>query len=295
MAISEDSPVLRIGELSRRAGVSGHVLRAWERRYGLLQPVRSEGGFRLYTEADERRIRRMRKHLARGLSAAEAAQATLQDDASGRESPPGLLPAAASEVAGMLRQAFDAFDEPAVQAVLDRLLSDLSVTVVMREIVLPYLAELGSRCERGDASIAQEHFASNLIRGRLAGLARGWGDGSGPRAILACPPGEQHDLALMIFGVALNRHGWRIDYLGVDTPIEELTRTAAARLPDLVVLAATQPGTLEPLTAELAALAGTAPLALAGAGAAAQLAAAVGARRLDTDPVTAAETIGWPR
>ena len=295
MAVSEDSPALRIGELSRRAGVSGHVLRAWERRYGLLQPVRSEGGFRLYTEADERRIRRMRKHLARGLSAAEAAQATLQDDASGRERPPVLLPAAASEVAGMLRQAFDAFDEPAVQAVLDRLLSDLSVTVVMREIVLPYLAELGGRCERGDASIAQEHFASNLIRGRLAGLARGWGDGSGPRAILACPPGEQHDLALMIFGVALNRHGWRIDYLGVDTPIEELTRTAAARLPDLVVLAATQPGTLEPLTAELATLAGTAPLALAGAGAAAQLATAVGARRLDTDPVTAAETIGRPR
>ena len=59
MAISEDSPVLRIGELSRRAGVSGHVLRAWERRYGLLQPVRSEGGFRLYTDADERRIRRL--------------------------------------------------------------------------------------------------------------------------------------------------------------------------------------------------------------------------------------------
>ena len=225
MAISEDAPVLRIGELSRRADVSGHVLRAWERRYGLLQPVRSEGGFRLYTEADERRVRRMRKHLARGLSAAEAAQATLQDD----------------------------------------------------------------------ASIAQEHFASNLIRGRLAGLARGWGDGSGPRAILACPPGEQHDLALMIFGVTLNRHGWRIDYLGVDTPIEELTRTAAARPPDLVVVAVTQPGTLEPLAAELATLADTVPLALAGAGAAAQLAAAVGARRLNTDPVTAAETIGRPR
>ena len=295
MAVSGDSPVLRIGELSRRAGVSGHVLRAWERRYGLLQPVRSEGGFRLYTEADERRVGRMRNHLARGLSAAEAAQATLQDDASGRAGPPGLLPAAASGLAGMLREALDAFDEPTVQAVLDRLLSDLSVTVVMREIVLPYLAELGGRCERGDASIAQEHFASNLIRGRLAGLARGWGDGSGPRAILACPPGEQHDLALMIFGVALNRHGWRIDYLGVDTPIEELTRTAAARLPDLVVLAATQPGMLEPLATELATLAGTAPLALAGAGAAAQLAAAVGARRLDTDPVTAAETIGRPR
>jgi methanogenic corrinoid protein MtbC1 len=99
----------------------------------------------------------------------------------------------------------------------------------------------------------------------------------------------------MIFGVALNRYGWRIDYLGVDTPIGELTRTAAARLPDLVVLAATQPGTLEPLAAELATLTDTAPLALAGAGTAAQLGTAVGARRLNTDPVTAAETIGRPR
>jgi MerR family transcriptional regulator, light-induced transcriptional regulator len=296
VAISEGSPVLRISELSRRAGVSGHVLRAWERRYGLLQPVRSEGGFRLYTEADERRVRRMRDHLARGLSAAEAARATLQDDAAaGRVAVPGRLAAAAGELAGALRRAFDVFDEPAAQAILDRLVSDLSVTAVMREIVLPYLAELGDRWERGDASIAQEHFASNLIRGRLAGLARGWGDGSGPRAILACPPGERHDLALMIFGVTLNRHGWRIDYLGADTPVEELTRTAAARPPDLAVLAATRRGALEPLIAELAALARTVPLALAGAGAAPQLAAAAGAQRLASDPVTAAETIGWPR
>ena len=65
-------PTLRIGELSRRLGVSDHVLRAWERRYGLLQPVRSPGGFRLYSEADEMRIRRMQTHLAHGLSAAEA-------------------------------------------------------------------------------------------------------------------------------------------------------------------------------------------------------------------------------
>jgi MerR family transcriptional regulator, light-induced transcriptional regulator len=55
MASEEDLPVLRIGELSRRLGVSDHVLRAWESRYGLLQPVRSAGGFRLYTEADARR------------------------------------------------------------------------------------------------------------------------------------------------------------------------------------------------------------------------------------------------
>src|ERR687889_1673442 len=80
--MTDPSPaMLRIGELSRRLGVSDHVLRAWERRYGLLRPVRSTGGFRLYSEADLNRVRRMQAHLARGLSAAEAARAAIDDEA----------------------------------------------------------------------------------------------------------------------------------------------------------------------------------------------------------------------
>jgi MerR family transcriptional regulator, light-induced transcriptional regulator len=300
MDTPEGSPLLRIGELSRRLGVTDHVLRAWESRYGLLQPVRSAGGFRLYSEADARRVRRMQAHLARGLSAAEAAQAVLGEDIGagadpGRAAGPHRAAAAASELSGALRQALDAFDEPAAQAVLDRLLSDLSLTTVLRDMVLPYLTELGERWERGTASVAQEHFATNVIRGRLAGLARGWGNGHGPRAVLACPPGELHDLALMIFGIVLHRSGWRIDYLGMSTPVEELTRTVDARRPDLVVVAATLPENLEPLAAQLTALARHAPLALAGAGATPEIAAAVGARLLTGDPVTAAENIEWPR
>ena len=290
--------MLRIGELSRRLGVSDHVLRAWESRYGLLQPTRSSGGFRLYSETDVARVRRMQAHLAQGLSAAEAARGALAED---QAAGPGLLavdpgpPAAVGDWPGALRRALDAFDEPAAQAVLDRLVSDLSVTTMLREVVLPYLAELGERWVQGTASIAQEHFATNLIRGRLAGLARGWGDGHGPRALLACPPAELHDLALMIFGIALNRRGWRIDYLGANTPIDEVTRAAQARHPDLVVLAAARPENLEPLTAELIVLARHASLGLAGVGATPQLAALVQARLLTGDPVTAAGNIGWPR
>jgi DNA-binding transcriptional MerR regulator len=291
----EGPPVLRIGELSRRLGVSDHVLRAWESRYGLLKPARSAGGFRLYSEGDARRVRRMQAHLARGLSAAEAAQASLGEDSGVRSGPDPSTPSTTSELSGALRQALDAFDEPAAQAVLDRLVSDLSLTTVLREVVLPFLAELGQRWERGTVTIAQEHFASNLIRGRLAGLARGWGNGHGPHAVLACPPGEHHDLALMVFGIVLHRSGWRIDYLGINTPVEELTGTVDARHPDLVVLAATLPETLEPLTAQLTVLAGRAPLALAGPGATPRLAAAVRARLLADDPVTAAENVGWPR
>src|SRR5271165_6574959 len=174
MEFPRDRPLLRIGELSRRLGVSDHVLRAWENRYGLLQPVRSPGGFRLNSEADERRIRRMQAYLADGLSAAEAARTTLSGDAStppGRPAGPPLAASAGNGLSAALRQALDAFDEPAAQAVLDRLLADLSVPAVLRDVVLPYLAELGERWQRGTASVAMEHFASN-----------------GPQALLACPP-----------------------------------------------------------------------------------------------------------
>ncbi len=298
MDLPADSPLLRIGELSRRLGVSDHVLRSWESRYGLLQPVRSTGGFRLYSESDESRIRRMQAYLAAGLSAAEAARLVLREERVSGADPAGVPepPAAAStlsELSTALVKALDTLDEPGAQAAIDRLLSDLSLTAVLRDVIIPYLADLGERWHRGTATIAQEHFASNVIRGRLAGLARGWGSGQGPRALLACPPGELHDMGLLMFGIVLNRNGWRIDYLGMNTPVEELERCAEATRPALVVLAATIPETLEPLRPQLADLARRAPLAFAGAGATREIATSVGARLLADNPVTEAEHIVW--
>lgn len=290
--------LLRIGELSRRTGVSDHVLRAWERRYGLLKPARSVGGFRLYSADDEHRVRRMQAQLARGLSAAEAAgaalaaeQATTAGVADGFQSGPADRYASLAERARALTQALDELNEPAAQAVLDRLLADYTVETVLRDVLVPYLHELGDRWGRGDVTIGQEHFASNVLRGRLAGLARGWGHGHGPQAVLACPPGESHDLALLIFGIALNRNGWRIGYLGADTPLDELINTAAGIPADLVVLAATTPDRFVGLTADLTRLAATAPLALAGAGATEKTAHQIGARLLTADPVTEAERL----
>jgi MerR family transcriptional regulator, light-induced transcriptional regulator len=293
--VSDPSPpaVLRIGELSRRLGVSDHVLRAWERRYGLLRPVRSAGGFRLYSEADLDRVRRMQGHLAQGLSAAEAARAAIAGDAPAAAGT-GTSAAGLGEAIGELARALDGFDEPGAEAVLDRLLSTLTLETVLREVVLPYLRDLGDRWERGAASIAQEHFASNLIRGRLTSLGRGWGRGRGPRAVLACPPGELHDIALLAFGVMLYRNGWRIGYLGANMPLADLIRLAGATRPDLVVLAATRPERFDALTADLTRLARTSPLAIAGTGATPEFAEAVGARLLTGDPVTAAEQLPLP-
>jgi MerR family transcriptional regulator, light-induced transcriptional regulator len=297
MQPSGDQPLLRIGELSRRLGVSDHVLRAWESRYGLLQPVRSPGGFRLYSQADESRVRQMQAYLAEGLSAAEAASAALAGPGgpAGRADESRLPAPGPSDPGAALRQALDAFDEPAAQATLDRLLADLSVPAVLRDVMLPYLADLGERWQRGTATVAAEHFATNIIRGRLAGLARGWGSGHGPQALLACPPGELHDLALMMFGIVLHHNGWRISYLGASTPVEDLERAAGLSRPGLVVIAAARPQTLEAPREELTALARRVPLALAGAGATAQLADAVGAQLMAGDPVTEAQRARWPR
>jgi MerR family transcriptional regulator, light-induced transcriptional regulator len=102
-------------------------------------------------------------------------------------------------------------------------------------------------------------------------------------------------MALMIFGIALNRGGWRISYLGPSTPVGELARAAGTSHPDLVVLAATVPGVLEPLQPELTTLARHVPLALAGADATPQTATATRARLMTSDPVTEAEQTSWPQ
>jgi len=284
-----ESAHLRIGALSRRVGVSPELLRAWEQRYGLLQPVRSAGGFRLYSTADEDRVRLMRRHLAAGVSAAQAARLALTEAApdGGEEAQPGELARLSTELVAAL----DRLDEPGAHAALDRLLAMFTLQTVLRDVVLPYLHELGERWEHGEASVAQEHFASNILRGRLLGLARGWGEGAGPRAVLACAPGELHDLPLVIFGLALAGRGWTITYLGPDTPIATIQVTLADPKPRLVVISAMTRPRLRGAQSQLTELVRQVPVALAGAGATDGLARATGAFLLEGDPVTAAERV----
>jgi MerR family transcriptional regulator, light-induced transcriptional regulator len=258
--------LLRIGELSRRSGVSPELLRAWERRYGLVRPVRSPGGLRLYSLDDVERVRTMRRHLDAGVAAAEAA--SLATDAGsglsngGRAEGPRL-----GEERSELAAALDAFDDARAHAVFDRLLALVTVDALVADVVVPYLHDLGERWARGEVSVAQEHFASNLLRGRLLGLARGWGNGLGPLAVLACPSGEQHDLPLLMFGLVLRARGWRISYLGADTPIETVAEVAGSLDPALVVISSVAPEWLRPLRRELFAIARRHRLALAGPGA----------------------------
>jgi methanogenic corrinoid protein MtbC1 len=160
---------------------------------------------------------------------------------------------------------------------------------VISDVIVPYLTELGERWEAGTATIAEEHFATSLVRGRLLGLARGWDGGAGPRALLACPNGELHDLGLICFGIALRGYGWRITYLGADTPGATLAETAAQLGPAIIVLAATRTPRLRVAARELRSSA--VPIAVAGRGATRRIAEELGALLLDVDPVSAAARV----
>ena len=274
--------LVRIGELSRRVGVGTDRLRAWERRYELLRPLRTPGGFRLYSREDEERVRQMQAQLARGLSAAQAAEVVLA-----AESPAALAPL--DDLRTRLGAALAGFDETSANTVLDLVFAVHGPDIAMRDVIYPCLRALGEAWERAEIDVGQEHFASNLLQARLLRLVPGWDQGAGPRAVLACAPGEQHSLGLTGLGVALRNRAWRVTYLGADTPIAVIARAVETLTPQLVVLSSTMAHNLPPLEDELRALAASVRLALAGAGIDPALAERIGAELLDMDPVTAAE------
>jgi DNA-binding transcriptional MerR regulator len=252
--------------------VSPELLRAWEARYELVTPERTPGGLRLYSEEDERRVREMRRHIDAGLSASEAARLAKTPDGSPR--PP--QPADLADIEAALEHSLEALDEPAAQATLDRLLLTVGLRRALSEAILPFLHRLGVRWATSQASVAEEHFASNVIGGRLRGLARGWGQGVGPSAILACPPGELHELGLLSFGLVLREQGWRIFYVGAETPLGDIADALDRLRPAIVVLAAVMPQRFLDSATEITALAARVRVGVGGAGASSALAGRLG-------------------
>ena len=278
-----EAGLIRIGELSRRTGISPDLLRAWERRYGLLAPARSQGGFRLYSPADEAAVRRMSALLAEGLSPAEAAR---QASAAAPQPAPVTAVLSPEGTCQRIPRAIDAYDEDEVNSALDEAISVLTVDTLAQGIVLPVLREVGARWQRGELLVGQEHFASNLIRARLLNLGRGWGTGTGPRGLFACLPGEQHDLGLVAFSLVMHRRGWRVTFLGQNTPLDSVSDATDKLAPRVVVLVSLDPGRFAAVETELAALRRDgAVLMLAGSGASEALAQRAGATYLAGGPV----------
>jgi methanogenic corrinoid protein MtbC1 len=162
--------------------------------------------------------------------------------------------------------------------VLDHALLNFGLAETIQLVVMPCLRDVGRRWECGEISVADEHFATGVIRRRLVRLAAGWDEDGDRVALLACASGELHDVGLLCFGLALHSyHGWRITYLGADVPVHDLDDAAASIEPDLVVASAVTAARFFPDLERWRALARRAPLAIGGAGAGTRLAREMGA------------------
>jgi methanogenic corrinoid protein MtbC1 len=285
--------LMRIGALSRRVGVSVDTLRAWERRYELLAPVRTDSGFRLYSAADEAKVRSMLAHMASGLAPAQAAG--LARTGTGVVNPGGADRGRLERHRLALLDACLEFDAEGAHRVIDEVFASYGLPTVINDVLFWCLREIGDRWQKGKTTVAAEHFASSVIRERMLGLARDWDAGHGPRALLACPVNERHDIGLIGLGLALGRLGWRITFLGPDTPAESLLDAAGSLRPEVVVLSALTPGAYAEAAAGLRTLAISWPVVLSGPGATASLAGEIGAQLAQGDPVSVAEEIAAGR
>src|SRR4051794_11278496 len=213
---SRNSPMtaalLNIAALSRRTRVAPDTLRKWEQRYGVLRPVRTAGGQRRYSELDVQRVEWLRDRIREGWRIGEAARMIDEATAVALDDPGGLRE--------MLIGAIEENDPPTVSAILDQAFAVLPLEQALAEVVAPALRWAGDAWHRGELSVAQEHAVTAKVRahlGRLMSEGRGGVRGS---AVLACAPGEHHDIGLLMLAVMLRADGWRVEYLGADTPVD---------------------------------------------------------------------------
>lgn len=273
-----------IGAASRASGVGVALLRAWEDRYGVPTPARTAGGTRRYTAADLAQVRRMSRLIDAGLAPSAAARALLG------EPPPGAA-GTPDDIVQELERTVMAFDEAGMHACLDRGLAAFSLATVVGDVVCPLLRRVGDGWHRRRVSVPHEHFASHVLRGRLLALGRGWGEGRGPLCVLAAVGGEHHDLGLVMLGLGLRNQGWRVVFLGADTPAGDIEAAARQNAADAVVVSATIPGPREAAADELARVGSRVPLFFAGPASDAGAARNAGAMPLDGGPMEAARAL----
>lgn len=207
-----------IKQASLRTGIDVSLIRAWERRYGVVHPERSAGGYRLYDDDAIARLRAMRALIAQGWSAAQAAGAVLDGQPSADAAPAGSLDLAA--LGSGLVEAAGRYDVAAVDRILDELFGRGSFEAVIDDLVLPAVRLLGEAWAEGRIDVAAEHLASGAVSRRLSALfSVGGTAGSGPQVLVGLPPDSRHELGALAFAVALRRLGVDVLYLGADVPV----------------------------------------------------------------------------
>jgi DNA-binding transcriptional MerR regulator len=221
-----------IGTVSEITGVNAVTLRAWERRYGLIQPERTPKGHRLYSQTDIDKIQHILEQLGKGIAISRVA-----------ESLHTLTTQEISEAdvweryRARMIEAISQFDESVLDAVYNEAMSLYPVDIVTRQLLTPLLKQLGDRWQSTEGSVAEEHFFSVFMRNKLGARFHHRNmRNTGPCLIAACLPGEHHEFGLLLFALAAHARGYRLILLGANMPLTELPHVIQRTQSDGIVL-----------------------------------------------------------
>jgi DNA-binding transcriptional MerR regulator/methylmalonyl-CoA mutase cobalamin-binding subunit len=218
-----------IKQASARTGLGAPLIRAWERRYGVISPTRTPGGYRLYDDDAIKTLLTMRGLLDRGWTASEAARAigagevAVDDVAIDQRPGPGPTVSATANRARVIERfvaAAESTSSAETEAAIDEILASGSFEAVVDDLLLPAAAAIGESWAAGRMSVAAEHAASAAIARRLAAAFLAAAAANRTSVLVGLPPGSRHELGALAFAVALRRRGIGVMYLGSDVPVD---------------------------------------------------------------------------
>jgi len=250
-AVSDPGELFPIRTVSSLTGVNAITLRAWERRYGLVEPIRTPTGHRLYRREDIEFIHQALGLMEKGIAISQvkkSLQRSTQSVQSGTHSK-------WTQFQSRMLTAITQFDEEGVESAYNAALALYPVEEVTLELLLPLLQELGRRWESTEGSIAEEHFFGVYLRNKLGARFHHRQRGeSGPRLLAACLPGEHHEIGLLIFALTAHEYGLHPVLLGANTPLGELAPAVKRARCAAIVLSGSITPAREVVNVELRAL-----------------------------------------
>lgn len=240
-----------IGVVSERTGLTPDVLRVWERRYGVVEPERSEGGQRLYTDADIERLRLLHLATLAGraigqvaeLNTAELSELLREDEAERARAPRRGTAPDPSDYVGRALEPVRALDAEGLESLLRRAAAVLGVRVFLEDVAAPLFREIGEEWHAGRLSPAQEHVATVVIRRVLDGVMGLFSPrDDAPLLLVATPSGDRHEVGALLVAASALGSGWNVVYLGADLPASEVVVAARSKRARAVAVSAVLAG-----------------------------------------------------
>lgn len=273
------TPLYNIKAVVQATEISSSTLRAWERRYQMCAPQRSESGYRLYSDRDIAKIRWLKAQVDAGMAISQAVAwlDRLVDEAGDEAAailpfngevivPATAIPPRRSSVRDIatlqseVTRGLLSYDEQTAETAMAEAFALYPIEQVSEELIVPTLVQIGDLWHDGEISITTEHYATNYLLQRLMTLLRvSVNSSSGPLIWVGCAPGELHEIGALMLTIFLRRSGHNVQYLGHNLPTEDLVAEVERQHPAVVLMSASSSEAAAGLTEMTAALVNIAP------------------------------------